>query len=497
MQSGVNESAISELKAVVGDGAWIVDPHETEPYTRDWRALWPGTTPIVLLPHSAEEVSAIIKTCTHHNLAVVPQSGNTGLVGGGTPDSSGNSVVVSLNRMNTIRSIDVVGNTMTAEAGCILADVQEHAREHNRLYPLSLAAEGSCRIGGVLSTNAGGTNVLKYGSAREHVLGLEVVLADGRIWNGLRHLRKDNTGYDLKQVFLGSEGTLGIITAAVLKLWPLPEQTVTSWIGLSDVNRALALLTRLQDETGGQVTAFEYIEKEALDCTFRHFPEIRSPLAGTHPVSLLVEVSSGTSGGTLRNTVEDTLMTHMSCGTLDDAVIAESVSQQRAFWHIRDTIPEAQIHQGGGIKHDIAVPLPSIAKFLQIAPRKVREHFPDAVFFVFGHLGDGNIHFNICACTAEETTALLARQTDINNAVEGLAVDLGGSFSAEHGVGRLRLPQMDLYKPALERELMATLKDALDPKGILNPGKVVRAGTTDPVVSPCRAREPASPPDGA
>ena len=469
----MREAALSRLKAIVGPDGWIEDEHDIVPYVRDWRNKWSGATPLVLRPADAAQTAAIVRECAAAGIKVVPQAGNTGLVGGSGPDASGREVILSVDRMVAVRDIDPVNNTITVEAGCILADVQAAADAEDRLYPLSLGAEGSCRIGGNLSTNAGGTNVLRYGNAREHVLGLEVVLADGRIWNGLKGLRKDNTGYDIKQLFLGTEGTLGIITAAVLRLWPRPRQQVTAWLGVPGPREAIGLLSRLQAVTGGQVTGFEYMTDSALEMIFSQLPANRPPLAGRHPGCVLMEAASGTQDGTLRTAVEDELAAAMEEGLLDDAAIAESEAQSQAFWRIREEMPQAQVMMGGSISHDVAIPAGSVADYIEQATERIASAVPEARIIPYGHLGDGNIHFNLCAARPELAEALLARERDVTDIVESLAVAYGGSFSAEHGVGRLRLRQMARYKDDVELDLMATLKRALDPGNVLNPGRVV------------------------
>jgi FAD/FMN-containing dehydrogenase len=472
-QPAVPESLIGALKQAVGPAGWLEGDNDTGPYVHDWRKRWPGQTPLVLRPASTDEVSAVVKLCHGAGVPIVPQSGNTGLVGGSVPHDTGTEIVLSLDRMTRIRSVDADNNTITVDAGCILADIQSAAADVDRLYPLSLAAEGSCRIGGNLSTNAGGTNVLRYGNAREHVLGLEVVLADGTVWDGLRSLRKDNTGYDLKQLFLGAEGTLGIITAAVLKLWPCPKSTATAWLAIPDPYAAVKLLHLAQEATGGQVTGFEYIVHAAADLTFRRMPQNRSPLDGDFPAYILLEATSGATGDGLRRAVEEVLAKAMEDGLVLDAVIAESNSQAEAIWRIREDIPEAQVLAGGGIKHDVAVPVSRVAEFLDKGTRKVLEMAPEALVIAFGHLGDGNIHFNL---THEDDAArdrLMTQESDINDAVESMVVDMGGSFSAEHGVGRLRLRQMKRYKSGVELDLMRRVKRALDPDNLLNPGKLI------------------------
>lgn len=469
----MNPAVLEQLKAIAGPAGWLTEAHDIAPYLRDWRRKWSGAAPIVMRPACVEEVAAIVSTCADAGIGIVPQAGNTGLVGGGIPDNSGQEIILSVNRMTRVRGIDPQNNTITVDAGCVLQDVQEAARDADRLYPLSLAAEGSCRVGGTLATNAGGTNVLRYGNARDHVLGLEVVLADGRIWNGLKGLRKDNTGYDLKQLFLGTEGTLGIITAAVLKLWPLPRDEVTAWLGLAGPREALAMLQRLQDGTGGQVTGFEYMAASALEMTFSQFPANRSPFLKEYPACVLMEAASGAPGGDLRRVVEEVLAGGIDEGILADAIIAESTAQARAFWQIREDMPQAQTMMSGSISHDVSVPAGSLADYLDQVGDEIATRVPEARIIPYGHLGDGNMHVNFCAASPDDGAALLARAGDVNDIVESLAVAFGGSFSAEHGIGRLRMRQLDAYKDATELALMATLKRALDPANTLNPGKVI------------------------
>ncbi len=475
-------AALARLKRAVGPQGWLAPADGIERYTTDWRRLWPGATPLVLRPATTAQLARIVAICAEEGLAVVPQGGNTGLVGGGVPRRGGRDIVIGLERMTAIRALDPVGATITVEAGCILADVQAAAAEAGLLYPLSLAAEGSCRIGGNLATNAGGTNVLRYGNARDHVLGLEVVLADGQVWNGLRALRKDNTGYDLKQLFLGSEGTLGIVTAAVLKLWPRPRAKVTAWLGVAGAGQALAVLARCQRASGGQVTACEYMAADALELLFAKLPHHRPPLAppgagagsraGATAGAVLLEATSGRAGDGLAEAMEEALAAAIAAGEAEDAVLARSEAQAQALWRIREDMPEAQIAAGGGLKHDVALPLARLPAFLEGARARVLALAPQARIVAFGHLGDGNIHFNQCADDGAGLEALLAGEREIADAVEALAVEMGGSFSAEHGIGQLRLRQMARYKPPLELALMRTLKAALDPEGRLNPGKV-------------------------
>ena len=472
-QTAVPVALIDALKVAVGPAGWLEGPNDTDPYVNDRRKRWHGATALVVRPANTDEVAEVMALCHRHGVPVVPQSGNTALVGGSVPHDTGAEIVLSLNRMSGIRGIDANNNTITVDAGCILADIQTAAAEADRLYPLSLAAEGSCRIGGNLSTNAGGTNVLRYGNAREHVLGLEVVLADGTVWDGLRGLRKDNTGYDLKQLFLGSEGTLGIITGAVLKLWPSPRTTVTTWLAISDAYAAVKLLHRAQEATGGQITGFEYIVRQAADLVFRYLPQNRNPLGGDFSCFILMEATSGSDGDGLRQSVERVLADAIEDGLVFDAVIAESQGQAEAIWRIREDIPEAQVLAGGSIKHDVAVPVSRVAEFLEKSTQEVSRLAPDALVIAFGHLGDGNIHFNMTSEDDAISDRLLARERELNDAVESMVVAMGGSFSAEHGVGRLRLRQMKRYKSEVELDLMRRVKQALDPQNLLNPGKLI------------------------
>ena len=462
-----------ELISIVGPKGWITDPELLAPHLEERRGLFHGVTPVMVSPSTTTEVSQIVSACAAANIPVIPQGGNTGLCGGAVPDESGSQILLSLNRLNRIREIDPASNTMTVEAGCILADLQSAAIESERLFPLSLAAEGSCQIGGNLSTNAGGTAVLRYGNARELVLGLEVVLPDGQIWDGIRKLRKDNTGYDLKQMFIGSEGTLGIITAAVVRLFPKPRSIVTAYAGMRDVDSALTLLNEARSYCGDSITGFELISRRCLEFCLRHIPGTRDPLSSKHAWYVLVELQSGIAGHGLREAAEEAFASAFESDVIQDATIAENETQALAFWKIRESLPESELHEGGSIKHDVSVPLPDIPAFLDQASEAVRSALPGVRVVAFGHLGDGNIHFNVAQPEGDDKEAYLAKWGCINEIVHGIVGSFNGSISAEHGLGRLKRDEVQQYKSPLELELMRKLKAAIDPERTLNPGKVI------------------------
>jgi FAD/FMN-containing dehydrogenase len=458
MESGLR----SECARLIGEKNVLTAPQDTAPYTVDWRKQFRGEAWCVLRPASTAEVAAVVALCAREGIAIVPQGGNTGLCGGSVPTGARPEIVLSLSRLNRIRGIDALNDTMTVEAGCVLAALQQAADAAGRLFALSLAAEGSCQIGGNLSTNAGGVNVLRYGNAREQVLGLEVVLPDGRVWNGLRALRKDNTGYDLKQLFLGAEGTLGVITAAVLKLHPKPSAQLTAWIALESPARAVELLARLRARLGERISAFELVSRRCLEAVLRHAPALRDPLPQAHPWYVLAEFADAGDPAALAAQVESAFAA--SEGVLQDAALASSASQSQALWRIRETIPEAQFTN---VKHDISVPVSKVPELIERAGAALAAAFPGEAVYAFGHIGDGNIHYNV----GSET--LLARRDEVNRVVYGVLDALGGSISAEHGLGQLKREEIRRHKDALELELMRTLKDALDPKGLMNPGKVL------------------------
>jgi D-lactate dehydrogenase (cytochrome) len=467
------EQILDRIKQVVGPNGWLEQASDIEPYEIETRGLYRGKTALVVRPRSTEEVAAVVRLCAEAGLSIVPQGGNTGLCGGGVPSGDGRNIVLALGRMNKVRAIDPANFTITGEAGVVLADIQRIAAENDRLFPLSLGAEGSCQIGGNLSTNAGGVQVLRYGNTRELTLGLEVVLADGRIWNGLRTLRKDNTGYDLKQLFVGAEGTLGIITAATLRLFPKPRETVTALLALPDFDAVMQLFAEARAVTGDQLTAFELIERTGLDMALKHVNGITDPLNQPYEIYALVEVSTASPHGDAAAPLEELLEAALEAGTVVDGTIAASAAQRDAFWRIREGIVEGQRFEGGSIKHDIAVPVASVADFLKRAIAAVTERQPGIRPVAFGHCGDGNIHFNLSQPVGADKDAFLARWEEFNNIVHGIVAEFNGTISAEHGVGRLKRDELTHYKAPLELELMARVKKALDPRDIMNPGKVI------------------------
>jgi len=419
------------LAGIIGPANVLTAHQDTAPYLRDWRRQYSGPALCVARPANTPEVAAVVAACIERGVAIVPQGGNTGLCGGSVPTGARQELVLSLSRMNRVRALDPLNNTITVEAGCVLAAVQQAAAESGRFFALSLAAEGSCQIGGNLSTNAGGVNVLRYGNAREQVLGIEVVLPDGRVWDGLR---KDNTGYDLKQLFIGAEGTLGIITAAVLRLFPAPTASATAWLAVDDPSRAVELLARLREGIGDRLSAFELISDDCLKAVLAHVPEARAPLPRAHPWHVLVELADS------------------------------GVEQARAFWRIRETIPEAQFTN---VKHDISVPVSRTPEFIERAGRALAAKFPQARPYVFGHVGDGNLHYNV------GPESLVKERAAVNRIVYETVHALTGSISAEHGLGQLKREEILGQKSALEMELMRALKRAIDPQGLMNPGKVL------------------------
>lgn len=465
---------LDRFRNIVGPKGWTSDPEVLAQHTREWRDLYEGRTPLLLKPANTGEVAAIVKLAHETGTKLVPQGGNTGLVGGGIPFDAGDEIVVSLQRLNRIRAIDPLNDTITVEAGCILQQVQDAARAANRLFPLSIGSEGSCTIGGNLSTNAGGNAVLRYGNTRELALGLEVVLADGQIWDGLRGLRKDNTGYDLKHLFIGGEGTLGIITAAVLKLYPLPAAMATAFTAVPNPAAAVELLSMSKSATGGQVTGFELIPRIGLDYVLRHTPATADPIAERHPWYVLMEFSSGRDDGSIGTTMEAVLAEGFAKGLVLDAAIAQSDSQRAAFWKIREALSGAQKPEGGSIKTDISVPVSRMADFIEQASKAVEEIVPGVRIVAFGHIGDGNIHFNPSQPVGWDKQKFLDLWDQVTTAIHGIAHGMNGSISAEHGLGRMKIDEIGHYKSAVELELMRKIKRALDPGNILNPGKLIR-----------------------
>lgn len=466
----VATSTLERLKRIVGPKGFSEDADEIAPHLVEWRGRYQGRTPLLLKPQSTEDVSRILSVCNETCTPVVPQGGNTGLVGGQIPLDG--EILLSLLRMKRIRSIDAEGLSAIAEAGVVLADLQRAAAQAGALFPLSLAAEGSATIGGNLSTNAGGVNVLRYGSARQLVLGLEVVLPDGRVLDLLRALRKDNTGYDLKQLFIGAEGTLGVITAAALELFPAPQARATAWIAVPSPAAAVALLRRLEEASGGLLSAFELMPRIGVELVLAHVPGTADPLASPSPWYVLAEATSGASVP-LAGIFETTLVSAVNSELATDATLAANETQHRALWRLRETFSEAQKREGASLKHDVSVPIRAIPDFLAQGAAAVEALVPGARPVSFGHLGDGNIHFNVSAPKSADRTRFLARRDEVARAVHDLVHVFGGSISAEHGVGIARLDAITRYKDAVELDIMRVLKRTLDPNNILNPGKVV------------------------
>lgn len=461
---------LNRLRAIVGPANVLTDACDVAPYATDWRGRYSGRPLAVVRPGSTQEVAAAVAACAETNVAIVPQGGNTGLCGGATPTEG--EVVVSLTRLNRVRAIDTANNALTVEAGCTLAAVQEAAAAADRLFPLSLAAEGTATIGGNLATNAGGVQVLRYGNARELCLGLEVVLPDGRVWNGLRGLRKDNTGYDLKHLFIGAEGTLGLITAAVLKLYSRPRSVATAWAAVPTPQAAVALLTRLRGSIGGRVTAFELIARPALELVLQHIPGSHDPLPGGAPWQVLIELSD-TMESDLDAALQEVLAAAVEVGETIDAVLARNLAQARALWALRENISEAQKIEGISIKHDISLPVSRIPEFIARSDAALAAAFPGVRIVCFGHLGDGNLHYNQSKPAAQDNTDFIAQTPAVNRLVHDLVHELGGSISAEHGLGQLKREEILRYKSPVEIELMRAVKRALDPRGLMNPGKVL------------------------
>ena len=464
---------LGRLEAIVGERGLIVDTREQQPFVNDWRDQWHGRAAAVVRPGNTDEVARVVALLAQMHVPIVPQGGNTGMCGASVPDTSGSQVVVSLARMNRVREVDAENNTMTVEAGCVLQNLQELAQRHDRLFPLSLAAEGSCQIGGNISTNAGGSGVLRYGNTRELVLGLEVVLPDGRVWHGLRGLRKDNTGYDLKQLFVGAEGTLGIITAAVVKLFPRPSTVVTALVGLDHPAGSVALLSRLRAACGDRVTGYELMARTCLDLVVHNIPGARDPMDQAYPWYVLVELADSAPDAPLETSLQDALEDAAEADLVRDAVLASSEAQRKALWALRENIPEAQKLAGIGIKHDVSVPVSRVPDLIGRAGEALHRRFPEVRIAPFGHVGDGNIHYNCSVPVDREGHPLDACIPEVNHIVYEVVHSLGGSISAEHGLGVLKREEIVRYKDDVEMDLMRTLKRALDPNGIMNPGKVL------------------------
>lgn len=463
---------ITRFADIVGPANALAEAHDQAPYLTEWRDRYVGRTPVVLRPGSVAEVSKILELANETRTAIVPQGGNTGLVGAQIPLESGDEIVISLARLNRIREIDPNGDTMTVEAGVTLANAQDTASDADRLFPLSLGSEGSCQIGGNLATNAGGTAVLAYGNARDLCLGIEVVLADGRVLDGLSKLRKDNTGYDLKDLFVGSEGTLGIITAAVLKLFPKPQSVETAFIAVAGPEAALQLFQKARKRAGPQLTSFELMPRIGIEFCLRHSPGSRDPLSEPSPWYVLAELSSG-HDGSLRGLMESILADAFEDGLVVDAALAESGQQAVDFWHVRTAMSEVQREEGGSIKHDVSVPVSSVPAFVDKATAAVQAFAPGCRPVPFGHLGDGNIHFNVSQPVGADKAAYLAKWEAMNEIVHDIVLEFGGSISAEHGIGRMKRDLMPRIKGAVELDLMRALKRTLDPNNILSPGRLL------------------------
>lgn len=465
---------LDQLHQILEQKYILTEDQDTLPYLTDWRKRFTGKALAVVLPRTAKEVAQIVKLCATNQVAIVPQGGNTGLCGGATPDDSGKQIVLNLKRMNTIREIDVANQTITLEAGCILQTIQEKAAAQHFLFPLSLGAEGSCMIGGNLATNAGGTNVLRYGNTRDLCLGLEVVTAKGEIWNGLKSLRKDNTGYDLRDLFIGSEGTLGIITAAVMKLYPLPISQWTTLVAADSIASTITLLNLFQKRATSLLTGFEMMTQESLALNEKHFPQMANPLKGNPPFTVLIELSDHESEAHVRQLLETILEEALEAGLITDAVIANNLAQANAFWHMREHITLAQAEEGANLKHDITIPLSSLEGFIEQTDSLIRAKYPGARIINFGHLGDGNLHYNIAPPAGEDPKAFnLANEKPIYELIYSQVERYEGSISAEHGVGQLKVDALRAHKGEVAHDLMKTLKRALDPQNILNPHKVI------------------------
>jgi FAD/FMN-containing dehydrogenase len=469
----MNEAALLEaLRAAVGEAQVRVDG-DLSAWERDWRRRWHGKALAVVRPGSTAEVAAVVRACVAQGASLVPQGGNTGLVGGGVPDTSGTQVVLSLARMNRVRGLDADNLTLTVEAGAVLQAVQQTAQDAGFWFPLSLAAEGSCTIGGNLATNAGGTQVLRFGNARELCLGLEVVTADGEVWDGLSGLRKDNTGYDLRHLMIGSEGTLGIITAATLKLHPRPAASMTAMAACASLEQCVALLRMARNRLDAGLTGFEVMGRFSLDLVARHFPALPQPLPAA-PWTALLELSDAEGEDQALARLESLLGAALEAGVIDDAVVAESLAQAKALWHVRESIPLAQSEEGLNIKHDISLPVSAIPGYCARTDAALEAAIPGVRLVNFGHLGDGNLHYNVQAPAGTDGVAFLReREAEVNRIVYDEVAACGGSFSAEHGVGALKLHEMETRKSPVALALMRRIKQALDPQGVLNPGRVV------------------------
>jgi FAD/FMN-containing dehydrogenase len=468
-----SDQFLALCRSAIGDAHVLTDAAAIAPYLTDQRRRFSGNALAIVRPASTEQVATIVQLCHRFQVPLVPQGGNTGLVLGSVPDASGKAIVLSLTRLNRVRAVDPLNNTMTVEAGCILKNIQDAAAQADRLFPLSLAAEGSCTIGGNLSTNAGGTAVLRYGNTRELCLGLEVVTAQGEIWSSLRGLRKDNTGYDLRDLFIGAEGTLGIITAAVLKLFSQPKATLTALAALPTPDHALRLLALAQDQCGPTLTGFELMSDYCLQLVTSHFPQLRLPFPQNFSQYVLLELSDHESEAHANAMLEKLIASALELEIAQDAVVAASLAQSRALWNLREHIPLAQAAEGKNIKHDISLPISCIGDFIKATDALLQQQFSGCRLVTFGHLGDGNLHYNVSPPAGTTADDFLGRQAEINRVVHDSVHQFGGSISAEHGIGALKRDEIRLYKSALEMRLMQNIKQALDPLGLMNPGKLI------------------------
>jgi FAD/FMN-containing dehydrogenase len=464
---------LDQLRQIVRPAGVLDTPEDIAPFLTDHRKLFRGATPLVLRPDTTEQVSQILKLCHVHRIGVVPVGGNTSYCGGATPSAQGNEIVVSLSRLKRIRHIDPDNDTLTVEAGCVLAEIQAAAENVDRLFPLSLGSEGSCQIGGNLSTNAGGTAVLRYGMARDLVLGLEVVLPDGRILDDLTALRKNNTGYQLTDLFIGAEGTLGIITAATLKLYPIPHSRITALVALDDPAAAVSLLSYLRSHSSNALSTFELIPRVGIDLVCAHIAGIKDPFDAPHPWYVLLEATSGQDSEQLTETFSQLLNNAIDKKMIRDVLLAQSSTQRDFFWRIRESIPEAQTRAGGSIKHDVSVTISDLPKFIQEGSALCQRIAPEGVLVIYGHLGDGSLHFNINTPDASAHPEFFAKKTALNTAIHELTRSYRGSISAEHGIGQLKRDELATFKNPVALDVMRTIKQALDPHGIMNPSKVL------------------------
>ncbi len=476
MPRSPDSRTLAELKGAVGAGGWLEEPADVAPYLTDLRRLYHGATPLVLQPNAAEQVARILAICHRDRVAVVPSGGNTGYCGGATPDESGTQVVLSMRRMNRVRRIDAADYSLVIEAGATLAEARAAAERADRLFPLSLGSEGTAQIGGNLSTNAGGTAVLRYGMMRDLVLGLEVVLADGRTLDALKSLRKDNTGYDVKSLFIGAEGTLGVITAACLKLFPRPADAATALVGLASPREALELLGRLRTAAGDQISTFEIMPRIAVELTVRHVQGVANPLDMGSAWFLLVELTSPNARARLTELLTRELEEAAMNGTIGDAMIAASLAQSQAMWKLRESVPEAQRRHGASLKHDVSVPVSAIPRLIEEGTALAQRLVPGGEVIGYGHLGDGNLHFNVSQRPGADAEEFLRHGKVLEPAVFDLVERLGGSISAEHGIGRLKVQELAHRADPVELAVMRALKRTLDPHGILNPGKILTTG---------------------